>query len=77
MWRIGKVTAQEAQYAAGARQVAESKPRPPSASGRCALARAAAGRGPDCASSARVAEVARSWSTAKLFVSAGGILRRA
>ena len=34
---MGRVSAQEAQYAAGASTVADGSPRPPSASGRCAL----------------------------------------
>ena len=47
---MGRVSAQKAQYAAGASTVADGSPRPPSASGRCALPSVVAAK-PGCPNS--------------------------
>lgn len=77
-WRVmvGSVSAHDAQKAAGERLVADSKPRPPCAKGKCARASAGAGSGPHCSSAVRARETARSWSCANAVTEGGGKLRR-
>ena len=69
---VGSVPAHDAQKAA----VADSKPRPPCAKGKCARASAGAGSGPHCSSAVRARETARSWSCANAVTEGGGKFRR-